>query len=61
VALLEFAPLPFFLLSALLVFFLGALICGWEKKRFPIMAEIALIAGLGAEFVFGSFFGVSLP
>ena len=61
VALLEFAPLPFFLLSILLIFFLGALICGWERKRFPIIAEIALIAGLGTEFVFGNFFGVSLP
>jgi hypothetical protein len=61
VALLEFTPLPFFLLSILLIFFLGALICGWERKRFPIIAEIALIAGLGTEFVFGNFFGVSLP
>jgi hypothetical protein len=61
VALLEFTGLPFSLLSILLVFLMGALICGGEKKRLLILAEIALIAGLGTEFIFGSFFGVSLP
>ena len=61
VALLEFTALPFSILSVLLVFLMGALICDWEKKRLPILAEIALIAGLGTEFIFGSFFGVSLP
>ncbi len=61
VALLEFTALPFSILSVLLIFLMGALICDWEKKRLPILAEIALIAGLGTEFIFGSFFGVSLP
>ena len=61
VALLEFTALPFSLLSVFLIFLMGALICDWDRKRLLLLAEIALIAGLGTEFIFGSFFGVSLP
>lgn len=61
VLLLQFTNLPFSLLSVVMVFVMGALISGWEKRRFPVLTEVALISGLGAEFLFGSFFGVSLP
>ena len=61
VALLEFTALPFSLLSVFLIFLMGAVICDWDRKRLLLLAEIALIAGLGTEFIFGSFFGVSLP
>ncbi len=61
VLLLEFTELPFSLTSMVMVFVMGGLICGWEKKKLPVLVEIALLSGLGSEFIFGSVFGVTLP
>ncbi len=61
ILLLEFTELPFSLTSIAMVFVMGGMICHWEKARLPVLVEIALLSGLGAEFIFGSVFGVSLP
>jgi len=59
--LLEFSTLPFFLTSIAMIFSMGGFVCRWDKAQLPILIEIALIVGLGSEFIFGSVFGVSLP
>ena len=61
VFLLQLRLVPFAIATIAMVFFCGAVISGWERRRWPVLAEIALIAGLGSEFVFTRIFTVALP
>ena len=58
---LELFELPFSLVSIAMVFTMGGLMSRWDKGRMLVLVEIALLMGLGAEFLFGSMFGVALP
>ena len=58
---LHFSPLPFAALTATLVFLCGALIAGWSPPKLFNLALIALLCGLGSEFVFTQIFTVALP
>ena len=61
VLLLQFGLVPFALATIAMVFFCGAVISGWQSQRLPVLVEIALLAGLGSEFVFTRIFTVALP
>lgn len=61
VLLLQFGLVPFALATIAMVFCCGAVISGWQRQRWPVLAEIALLAGLGSEFVFTRIFTVALP
>ncbi len=61
VLLLQLRLVPFAIATIAMVFFCGAVISGWERQRWLMLAEIALIAGLGSEFVFTRIFTVALP
>ncbi|MDB4665252.1 tripartite tricarboxylate transporter substrate-binding protein [Verrucomicrobia bacterium] len=61
VLLLQLRLVPFAIATIAMVFLCGAVISSWERRRWLVMAEIALIAGLGSEFVFTRIFTVALP
>ena len=58
---LQFGLVPFALATIAMVFFCGAVISGWQRQRLPVLVEIALLAGIGSEFVFTRIFTVALP
>lgn len=39
----------------------SGLISRWDRKHFPTLLEVALLTGLGSEFVFTQIFTVVLP
>ena len=54
-------PLPFAIASILMVFAVGGIMSGWERKYLPVLAQLALLTGFGAEFVFTKVFTIPLP
>lgn len=61
VSLLQLGIVPFAIATVGMVFICGAVISGWQRHRWPVLAEIALLAGLGSEFIFTRIFTVALP
>lgn len=61
VLLLQFSLAPFALATSVMVFCCGAVIAGWQRQRWPVLAEIALLAGLGSEFIFTRILTIVLP
>lgn len=61
VALLQFTPMPYALATAVMITIIGGLVSKWDKRTMPILIEIALITGLGSEFIFTQVFTVTLP
>lgn len=53
--------IPFALLTILMVFSMGVLICRFKPAKLLPLVEIAVITGLGSEFIFTRFFSVALP
>ena len=61
VVVLQYLGLPYALATAAMIFVVGALVSNWDRSRFRTLAEIALITGLGSEFIFTQIFTVVLP
>ncbi len=58
---LQWKVLPFAVATALFVFVSGGWMARWKPRFLLVLAEIALIAGFGAHFVFTRVFTVALP
>ena len=54
-------PIPFAIASIIMVFVVGGIMSGWERKYLPVLAQLALLTGFGAEFVFTKVFTIPLP
>lgn len=54
-------PIPFAIASIIMVFIVGGLMSGWEQKYRVVLAQLALLTGFGAEFVFTKVFTIPLP
>ncbi|MDA7926524.1 tripartite tricarboxylate transporter substrate-binding protein [Verrucomicrobiales bacterium] len=54
-------PIPFAIASIIMVFVVGGVMSGWERKYLPVLAQLALLTGFGAEFVFTKVFTIPLP
>ncbi|MDF1739726.1 MAG: tripartite tricarboxylate transporter substrate-binding protein [Verrucomicrobiales bacterium] len=54
-------PIPFAIASILMVFAVGGIMSGWERKYLPVLGQLALLTGFGAEFVFTKVFTIPLP
>lgn len=61
ITVLQFAIIPFAFATILMIFILGGLIVKWDSKKLITLAQIALITGLGSEFIFTRIFTVILP
>ncbi len=53
--------IPFAIASIIMVFAVGGIMSGWERKYLPVLAQLALLTGFGAEFVFTKVFTIPLP
>jgi hypothetical protein len=58
---LQFFNFPYAFATSAMIFVIGGLISGWDRKHFPTLLEVALLTGLGSEFVFTQIFTVVLP
>lgn len=58
---MQWSLLPFAVSTALLVFVCGVTIAAGNRDRIPALLQIALLAGLGIEFIFRQIFTVALP
>jgi len=54
-------PIPFAIASIIMVFVVGGLMSGWERKYLAVLAQLAILTGFGAEFVFTKVFTIPLP
>lgn len=53
--------MPFALLTTVMVFLIGVLICRFKIGKLLPILEIAALTGLGTEFIFTALFSVALP
>ncbi|MFT5466608.1 MAG: tripartite-type tricarboxylate transporter receptor subunit TctC [Verrucomicrobiales bacterium] len=53
--------LPYLLTTSVMIFLIGALISDWDRSRFLVLAEIAILTSSGTELIFREFFKVALP
>ncbi|MEM7698556.1 MAG: tripartite tricarboxylate transporter substrate-binding protein [Verrucomicrobiota bacterium] len=61
VFILQLGLIPFVFVTIPMVFLCGLAIAGKQRRHWPVLAEIALLVGLGSEFVFTCIFTVALP
>ena len=54
-------PVPFAIASCLMVFVVGGIMSAWQRKHWLVLAQLAFLAGFGAEFVFTKVFTIPLP
>lgn len=53
--------LPFAVATALMVLAIGGLMTKWQKQHWMILLQIALLTGLGTNFIFTEVFTTTLP
>lgn len=58
---LDAGIVPYAIATCAMVFCMGGMIASWERRRIPLLLELALLTGFGAEFVFTRIFSVVLP
>ncbi len=61
VAVLTGEIVPYALATLAMVFAVGGVIAGWQRRRLPVLAELALLTGLGTEMLFTEVFHLALP
>lgn len=52
---------PYAVATAVMVFVVGGVIANWQRGVLPVLVELALLTGFGAEFVFTKLFSLVLP
>ncbi len=53
--------LPYGLVTAPALFLLGATLAGWQQSKLVSIVQMALLFGLGSEYIFTTLFSVPLP
>jgi tripartite-type tricarboxylate transporter receptor subunit TctC len=53
--------LPYTVATTAMVFAVGGVIAHWQRRRLPILAELALLTGLGTDVLFTEIFRLALP
>lgn len=61
VLILVLTPIPFAPASIVMVFTVGGIMSGWNRRYLATIAQLAFLVGFGAEFVFTKVFTVPLP
>jgi tripartite-type tricarboxylate transporter receptor subunit TctC len=58
---LQYIGLSYAIATAIMIFVAGGLISNWDRARFVPLIELALLTGLGSEYLFTQIFTVVLP
>ena len=53
--------LPYGLVTAPALFLLGGTLAGWQRAKLISIVQMALLFGLGSEYIFTTLFSVLLP